>query len=173
MIYEVKKTQTIHRNFKKTCMPFSEDFLVKGSLNFCINIWFVTITFACTRSKTVIPFILKFLCVPIHDAHSCQMNVCGVSQGLPQSDPRSSCTPPPIPTSSVWTSSLWLPRTYFFSPVRCYPWTLLFSDNLLPMPSYVIQSIILITCLQSLLCLSTCLCHRELPNNSLLKVSSL
>lgn len=140
------------------------------------------ISSACTRSKPVIPLILKFFHVPIQDAYSCQMHLCEASQGLPQCESWSSHNLlPPIHTWFVWASSLLLPMSHF-SPVTFYSWALLFSDNPPPVLSYiqlalhiyrfctrryrgatVIQSTILITYLHSLLCFSKCSCHQSLP----------
>ena len=47
-----KKAQHYPVDLKKCCIPSSEDFLVKTSLNFCRRIWFALITFVWTRSNS-------------------------------------------------------------------------------------------------------------------------
>lgn len=128
------------------------------------------ITFACTRSKTVIPSILKFFHVAIHNASGCQLDLGDASQGLLQSDswPSRNAPHPQLRPHLSGRPHCGHPRACLFSPVSFTHE--LSSDNLPP---------------QALLCHCECNIHHlfteplplfkelpslEFPNASLSKV---
>ena len=90
-----KKPKHYPVDLKKSCIPSSEDFPVKTSLNFCTRIWFALITFVWTRSNS---HSINFEVFPTFQSVThCQMKFCEAAQGLPQSDSWSSYKPS-VPT---------------------------------------------------------------------------
>lgn len=161
MIYEVKRTQTIHSGLKGGLHTLFWGFPGWGITEF-LHKYLICYNNFCTY-KIKNSHSISFE-VSLHSNPWCTQ----MPDEWLRSIPRSSAVwlliimqrPPPQIISFVWVPSLWSPRAHLFSPTRFYLWTHLLSDNL-PMPSHVIWSIILITCLQSLLRFSTCLCHKS------------
>lgn len=167
MIYEVQKTQTIHSGLKEELHDPLWGFPGQGITDFLHN-YLICYNNFCTRSKMVIPCILKPFCVPI--THNCQMDVCQVSQGHPQSASWWACNSP-APTSSPICLGLL---------TEVAQGTLLLTCEILPVNSSLLWQ----STPSALLCHSKCNINhvyqylnmsmsQELPNNSLLEVVSL